>query len=86
MNSLILRKLQLVGLLPDRVEHLERPKKLYLQLAVPLGFDKLAVQLDLLAEGVAPWLGFLIVCSLLEFLGVVEILATYNHQLSQFLF
>ena len=77
-------KLLLVSLLSSRMEHLERPKELYLQLAVPLGFDKFTIQPNLLARSVALRLDSLIVGSFLQFLGIVEIFATYNDQLSEF--
>ena len=67
------------------MEHLEWPKKLCLQLAVPLDLDELAIQLNLLAGGVALRLDFLIVGSFLKFLGMVEVLETYDHQLSELL-
>ena len=67
------------------MEHSEWPKELCLQLTVRLGLDKLVVQPNLLAGGVAPRLDSLIVGSLLKFLGMVEVLATYNHQLSELL-
>ena len=67
------------------MEHLEWPKELCLQLAVPLGLDELAIQPNLLAGGVAPRLDSLIMGSLLKFLGMVEVLATYDYQLSELL-
>ena len=67
------------------MEHLERPKELCLQLAVLLGIDELAIQPNLLTGDIALRLDSLIVGSFLEFLGMVEIFATYNHQLSEFL-
>ena len=52
---------------------------------VPLGLDELAIQPNLLAESIDPRLDFLIVGSFLKFLDMVEVLATYNHQLSKLL-
>ena len=54
MNSLILRKLQLVSLLLNRVEYLEWPKELCLQIPVPLGFDVLAIEPNLFTWCIAP--------------------------------
>ena len=85
MNSPFLRKLQLVSLLPDRVEHSEWPKELCLQFAVPLSLDELAIQPNFLAGSVAPRLDSLIVGSFLKFLDMVEVFATYDHQLSELL-
>ena len=67
------------------MEHLEWPKELCFQLAVPLGLDELAIKPNLFVGGVASWLDSLIVGLFLELLGIVEIFATYNHQFSEFL-
>ena len=72
-------------MLPNRVDYSEWPRKLYLQLAVPLGLDELAIQPNLLVGGVAPRFDSLIVGSLLKFLGMMEDLAAYDHQLSELL-
>ena len=54
MDSPLLRKLQLVRLLPDRIEHPERAKELCLQLSVTFGLDIFTVQPNFLAGGVVP--------------------------------
>ena len=79
MNSLISQKLQLINLLPDKMEHLKRPKELYLQLAILLSLDILAIQPNFLAEDIASKLDSFIVSLFLEFLSIVEILTIYNH-------
>ena len=84
MNSPILKKLQLVSLLPDRVEHLERPKELCLQLPVTLGLNILAVQPNFLTGNVILGFDFLIVSSFLKLLGMVKIFLAHNYQLSEF--
>ena len=84
MDSLFLRKLQLVCLFPDRMEDLEPPKELCLQLPVAFGLDIFAVQPNFLAGGVAPRFDSLIVSSFLKFLGMVEIFSANNHQFSEF--
>ena len=61
------------------MEHSEWPKEHCLQLAVPLGLNELAIQPNLLAGDVALRLDSLIVGSLLKFLGMVEVLAIYDH-------
>ena len=65
MDSPLFRKLQLVRLLPDRMEHPERPKELCLQLPVAFGLDIFAVQPNFLAGGVAPRFDSFIVSSFL---------------------
>ena len=84
MDSLLLKKLQLVCLLPDRMEHLERPKEFCLQLPIAFGLDIFAVQLNFLTGDVASRLHSLIMSLFLKFLGMVEIFPTNNHQLSEF--
>ena len=69
MNSLFLRKLQLVCLLSNRMEHLERPKKLRLQFLVMFALDIVAVQPHFLTGGVTPRFISLIVSSFFEALG-----------------
>ena len=84
MDSLLLRKLQLINLLPDRMENPERSKELYLQLPVVFGLDIFAVQPNFLTGGVAPRFDSFIVSSFLQFLGMVKIFLANNHQLSEF--
>ena len=50
MDSPLLKELQLVRLLPDRMENPKRPKELCIQLPVALGLDIFAVQPNFLAE------------------------------------
>ena len=84
MDSPLLRKLQSVYLLPDRMEHPERPKELCFKLPIAFGFDIVAVQPNFLAGGVALRFDSFIVSPFLQFLGIVEIFSAYNHQLSEF--
>ena len=84
MDSPLLRKLQLVRLLSDRMEHLERAKELYFQLPIAFGHDIFAVQPNFLAGGVAPRFDSFIVSLFLQFLGMVEIFSANKHQLSEF--
>ena len=84
MDSPLFRELQLVRLLSDRRENLERPKKLCLQLPVALGLDILAIQPNFLTGSVALRFDSLIVSLFLQFLGMVEIFLANNHQLSEF--
>ena len=84
MNSPFFMKFQLVFLLPDRMEHLERPKELRFQLLVPLSLDILAVQPNFLARGVALRFDSLIISLFLKFLGMIEIFLANNHQFSEF--
>ena len=84
MNSLFSRKLHLVYLLSDRMEHPERPKKLYLQLPVMLCLDVFAVQPNFFARSVAPRLNSFIMSLFLKFLGIMEVLIIHNLQVSKF--
>ena len=84
MNFPLLRKLQLVCLFSDRMEHSERPKEFCLQLPFAFGLDIFAVQPNFLTESIASRLDSLIVSSFLKFLGMVEIFLANNHQLSEF--
>ena len=84
MNSPIPRKLSLVGLLPNIVEHSEQLKELCLQLPVVLGLNILIVQPNSLAGSVALGFGSFIMSSFLKFLGMVEIFLAYTHQLFEF--
>ena len=84
MDSPFLRKLQLVYLFPNRIEHSERPKKFCLQLLVAFGLDIFAVQPNFLTEGVASRLDSFIVSLFLKFLGMMKIFLADNHQLSEF--
>ena len=84
MNSPFLRKLQFVCLLPNRMEHSERPKELCFQLPVTLGLHIFVVQPNFLAGGIALGFDSFIVSPLLKFLGMVEIFSANNHQLSEF--
>ena len=43
MNFLLFRKLQLVCILSDRIEHSKRPKKLFFQFPIVFDFDIFAV-------------------------------------------
>ena len=61
-----------------------RPKKHYLQLAVPFGLNEFAIQPNLLARGKTLRLDSFIMGSFFELLGMVEIFAIYNHQFSEF--
>ena len=49
-----------------------------------LSLEMLAIQLNLVAQSIALGLDPLIVGLLLKFLGVVEILLAYGHQLLEF--
>ena len=69
MNSPFFKKLQLIYLLPDRMENPERPKELCFQLPVAFGLDIFAVQSYFLAWGVAPRFDSFIVSLFLQFLG-----------------
>ena len=84
MNSPFFKKLQLVCLLLDRIEHSKRPKELCLQLLVALGLDIFAVQPNFLAGEVALGFDSFIVSLFLKFLGMVEILLANNHQFFKF--
>ena len=79
MDFPLLKELQLVRLLSDRMENPERPKELCLQLPVMLGLDIFAVQSNFFARGVAPRFDSLIMSSFLQFLGMVEIFLANNH-------
>ncbi len=65
------------------MEDLEGSKKLALELLVPLRFDVLAVQPDLLARSIAAALNSLVMGSFLQFLCVEKVLTANFHQLSQ---
>ena len=67
------------------MEHLKQPKKLYFPLVVPLGLNEFVIQQTFLIGGVALRLDSLIMGLFLAFLGMVEIFATYDHQLFKFL-
>ena len=82
MDSPLLRELQLVCLFPDRIEDLERPKELCLQLLVAFGLDIFAIQPNFFTRGIAPRFYSLIVSSFLKFLGMVEVFLANNHQFS----
>ena len=57
-------------------------KEFCLQLPVSFDLDVFAIQSNFITGSIAPGLGAFIVGSLLEFLGMVEVLAADNHQLS----
>ena len=61
------------------MEHLKRPQKRSLQLAVPLGVEVFIIQPNLLINDIASRFDSLIVGSFLKFLGMVEVLTTYNY-------
>ena len=84
MNFPYLRKLQLVILLSNKIEHLEQPKKLSLKLLFTLGFDVFAVQPNFLARGIAPRLDSPVMNSFLKLLSMVKVLAKNNYQVSKF--
>ncbi len=65
------------------MEDSEGSKKLALDLLVPLRFDVLAVQPDLLARSVAAALYSLVVGSFLQLLYVEKVLTANFYQLSQ---
>ncbi len=65
------------------MEDLEGSKKLTLELLVPLHFDVLAVQPDLLARSIAAALNSLVIGSFLQLLCVEKVLTANFHQLSQ---
>ena len=65
------------------MKHFKQSKKLCLQLPVLFGLDVFAIQPNFITGGIAPRLDAFIIGSLLEFLGIVEILTSNNHQLSQ---
>ena len=79
MDFLLLRKLQLVRLILNRMEHPEWPIEICLQ--IPIVFDLVifAVQPNFLVGSVIPRFDSFIVSLLLEFLGMVEIFSTNNH-------
>ena len=79
MNFLFLKKLQLIRLLPNRIEHLKRAKELCFPLAILLGFDVFTIQPNFFGGGVTPKFNPLIVSSFLKLLGMVEILVIYDH-------
>ena len=79
MNSLFFRKLQLEYLFLKKMEHLERPKKLCLQLSIMLSLNIFVVQPNVLARDVALRLDFFIISLFLKLLGMVEVLATHNY-------
>ncbi len=68
------------------MEDLEGSKELALELFVPLHFDILAVQPDLLAWSVATALYFLVMGSFLQLLCVEKVLTINFHQLSHLFF
>ncbi len=65
------------------MKDLEESKKLALELYVPLRFDVLAVQPDLLAQSIAAALNSLVMSSFLQLLCVEKVLTANFHQLSQ---
>ncbi len=65
------------------MEDLEGSKKLALELFVPLRFDVLAVQPDLLAQSVATALYSLVMGSFLQLLCMEKVLTANFHQLFQ---
>ncbi len=65
------------------MEDSEGCKKLALELLVPLRFDVLAVQLNLLPRSIAAALNSLIMGSFLQLLCVEKVLTAYFHQFSQ---
>ena len=84
MNSPGPKKLQVVDLLPNRMKHPGKPKKLGLQLAIPLGLNVLTIQPNFLARGIAPRFNLFFVSLFLKVLGMIEVLITHNYQLSKF--
>ena len=84
MNSPFLGKLQLVCLLPSRMEHSKRSKEFCLQLPVPLGPNIFTVQPNFLARRIALGFDSFIVSPFLKFLGMVEVFLTNNYQLIEF--
>ena len=82
MNSPFSRKLYLVSLFPDRMEDLEWPKKLCLQLLILFNLNVFAIQPNIITGGIASRLDAFIVGPFLKFLGMVEVLSTNNHQFS----
>ena len=79
------RKLWLVRLLFDRIEYLEKPKELCLQLAILLSLNVLAIQPYFFAGGVAlDSTNSLVMSLFLKFLDIMKVFVTYNQQLSKF--
>ena len=62
---------------------MKKTEKLGFQLTIPLSFEMLAIQPDLIAWGVASWLNTFIVSLLLKFLGVLKVLLANDYQLSE---
>ncbi len=65
------------------MEDSEGSKELALKLLVPLRFDVLAIQPDLLARSVATTLYSFVKCSFLQLLCVEKVLAANFYQLAQ---
>ncbi len=65
------------------MEDSEGSKKLVLKLLVPLRFDVLAVQPDLLSRSIAVALNSFVMGSFLQLLCVEKVLTANFHQLSQ---
>ena len=82
INSLFLRKLELIYLFSNKMEYSEQPKKLCLQLPVTLALDVFAVEPNFLARSIVSRFDSLIVNLLLKFLGMMEVFPANNHQFS----
>ena len=65
------------------MKYSKKAKKLGFQLVIPLSFEVFATQPDLVDRDIALRLDFLIVSSLLKFLGIVEILLVNGHEVSK---
>ena len=69
----------LVGLLPYRLYHFERPEKLGFQFLILFGFNVFDVQLNLLTRRIASRFHIFVMSILLKLLGMAKVLSVNNH-------
>ena len=80
VNPLFFGQFELISLFVYWVLYSKRTEQLGFQLAIPLSFEILAIQPDLVSWGIALVLVPFIINLLLKFLGVVEILLTNGYE------
>lgn len=76
-------QLQLISLLPNQVQHLEKPKKFSFKYLVLLCLNVFIIEPDFFAQCIASNLYFLIIGLLLKIFSMQKVLVINIHQLSQ---
>lgn len=69
VNSLLVKKFELVDLFYHQMQDLEVSEKLCLELLIPLGFNVFVVWQNFITQSIAFWFCSLIISSFLEFLS-----------------